>query len=178
MSLIKIPISRGMLDYASEASKVTAVKRTIASPFDTLAGLLGELVFAEYIYNDFTQHNLYDTKGKADFFNEIEIKTSAFPFRENLNLLVRSDYAKKRKPLYYIQIILDIPSRNSKKIDIDTNGIICGYATSKDIDRAPLRDFGSKFGGYGGYECHFIPINRLKPIREVKKFIDKNFINS
>ena len=165
-----------MLEYASEAAKVTAVHRTVASPYDTIAGLIGELIFAEYIYGDFKKHNLYDTKGKSDFFDEIEIKTSAFPFRDNLNLLVRSDYAKKRKPKFYIQIILDIPSRNSKQIDPGVEGIICGYATADDIDNAPLKDFGSKFGGRGGYQCHFIQIGNLKDISLVKKYITDTFL--
>jgi hypothetical protein len=175
---IRIPITKSMLEYASEAAEVTAVNRTVTSPYDTVAGLLGELIFAEYVYQDFKKHNLYDTKGKSDFFNEIEIKTSAFPFRENLNLLVRADYAKKRKPKFYVQIILDIPTRNSKQIEPGVDGVICGFATAKDIDDAPLKDFGSKFGGRGGYQCHFIKINNLGDISEVKKYVQNVYLIS
>ena len=72
---IRIPITKSMLEYASEAAEVTAVNRTVTSPYDTVAGLLGELIFAEYVYQDFKKHNLYDTKGKSDFFNEIVFHT-------------------------------------------------------------------------------------------------------
>ncbi len=36
-----------MLAYAKEASHHTSVNRTIASPFDTIFGLLGELTFGQ-----------------------------------------------------------------------------------------------------------------------------------
>lgn len=157
-----ILITNDMFAYANEASKHTSVNRTIASPFDTLSGLLGELAFAQWFLGDWGKHDVYNTKGKSDFFNEIEIKTSAFPFSDRLNLLVREDYAQKRKPLFYVQTILNIPSRDTKKIEPGISIILAGYATAKEIDAAPLRDFGSKFGGRGGYRCHYIQISQLK----------------
>ena len=48
-----------------------------------------------------------ENKGEINFGN-IEIKTSSFPFNPKLNLLVREDYARKRKAPYYIQIIIDV----------------------------------------------------------------------
>lgn len=171
MNYIRIPVTDDMLKYAEEASKVTAVNRTIASPYDTISGLVGELVFAQLIYGDFRKHNLYDTKGRPDFFDEIEIKTSAFPFSEKLNLLVRQDYAVKRKPKFYVQVILDIENRNIRSLPSGIDGIICGYANHIDVDAAPLRDFGSKFGGKGGYRCHFIQVNKLRPIQDVIDYI-------
>ena len=94
----------------------------------------------------------------------IEVKTSAFPWSEKLNLLVRKDYAEKRQPAYYVQVIVDTPDR---KADDIAPGLICrisGWATPEEVDAAPLRDFGSKFGGRGGYQCRYIAIKNLRPM--------------
>lgn len=151
-----------MLAYAKEASIHVSVNRTVASPFDTVTGVLGELAFAEWLIGDWKKHDVYRTKGLSDFFNEIEIKTSAFPFSDKLNLLVREDYAKKRKPKFYVQTILNLPNRYTKEIQVGFEVVIAGYATANELDNAPLKDFGSKFGGRGGYRCHFIQISNLK----------------
>lgn len=166
---LSVLITNEMLAYANEASNHTSVNRTIASPFDTLSGLLGELAFANWLLGDWRKHDVYSTKGKSDFFNEIEIKTSAFPFSDRLNLLVREDYAKKRKPLFYVQTILSLPNRDSKLIEAGLSIILAGYATAAEVDAAPLKDFGSKFGGRGGYRCHFIQISKLKDMSLFKE---------
>mgnify|MGYP001349162317 FL=1 len=168
MEEAKVIITQEMIDYCREAIPVVQVHRTKASPYDTLGGLLGELIFAEWFLGSWREHNVYDTKGKEDFFNEIEIKTSIFPFSKNLNLLVREDYASKRKPKFYIQIILDIENRNQKIIPAGTNGILAGFASHKEVDQAPLKDFGSKFGNKGGYRCRYISIRNLHPISKFK----------
>lgn len=93
---------------------------------------------------------------------DVEVKTSAFPFRETLNLLVREDYGKKRKPPFYVQVILDVGSGRASHIEPGTPAIISGWATAEEVDAAPLRDFGSKFGGPGGYRCYHIPIHTLR----------------
>ena len=153
-------------DMISEAKKLineVKVNRTIASEIDTLTGILGEFVFAEYLYGDWEKHNVGKNKGESDF-SDIEIKTSAFPFNERLNLLVREDYAKKRKPKFYVQIIIDVESRTAKEIKPNTRAIICGWATSEMVDAAPKRDMGSKVGDRGGYLSHFININDLNDL--------------
>jgi len=157
-----------MLDEALRLVPTTQVKRTIASNIDTLAGHLGEFAFAQFYFGDWKKNNVGKNKGKTDFQN-FEIKTSAFPFSEKLNLLVREDYAMKRKPKFYVQIILDVDSRNANTISPNTKAYICGFATAEDIDNAPLKDFGSKLSERGGYKCKYISIKNLKPIEELRR---------
>ena len=161
-------ITEEMLAEAQRLIPATRVRRTIASRIDTLTGHLGEFVFAKYLYQDWQKHHVGQNRGEADF-EDIEIKTSAFPFSEKLNLLVREDYAKKRKPAFYVQIIIDVDTRAASEIPVGTRAYVCGYATAVEVDTAPKRDFGSKFGGDGGYRCHYIRIDKLHPIDSFAK---------
>jgi hypothetical protein len=160
-----VTITLEMIEKAKTLIPQTQVNRTIASKIDTLTGHLGEFVFAQWLYGDWTKNSVGNNKGKADFDN-IEIKTSAFPFNENLNLLVRQDYAQKRKPTYYVQIIIDVPTRKATEILPNTVAYICGFATATMVDAAPLRDFGSKIASSGGYLCHYIAIRNLQPMNK------------
>ncbi|WP_156929547.1 hypothetical protein [Paracoccus sp. J55] len=162
MAYIDVPITHEMLEVAKQTVDQVKVNRTVASPYDTLAGLLGEMAVAEWFYGDWRKHDLTNTKGKADILDRIEVKTSAFPFRDTLNLLVREDYAAARRPECYIQVIIDQPDRYSKSIEPGTIARISGWATSDEVDQAPRRDFGSKGGGSGGYQCHYIAIRNLR----------------
>jgi len=154
-----------MIRSAEEKVPYTNVNRTVASRIDTLTGLLGEYAFAQYLYGDWRMNRAEENRGREDF-DGVEVKTSAFPYSDRLHLLVREDYAAKRKPSYYVQIIIDVPDRKAESIASGTVAYICGYATSAEVDDAPKRDFGSKRGGDGGYRCHYIPLGRLHPISE------------
>ena len=167
-------IDQDILNISLEAASKVSINRTKTSPYDIQTGVIGEVVFAKWFLGDIHKHNFYSTKGKSDFFDEIEIKTSAYPLSNNLNLLVREDYAIKRKPKYYIQMILDIKDKNVKKIDINTKIYIIGYATSDDVDKAALKDFGSKFKGDANYKCKYIPFNKLRPIINFKNVYKGN----
>lgn len=156
-------IDQEMLDAATTASKYTEVNRTKTSPYDTVLGLVGELVFAKWYLKDWKLHDMYNTKGKADFFDKIEVKTSAHPYQDNLHLLVREDYARKRKPDFYVQILIDVP-RETKAIASGMKAILIGYAVHEQVDEAPLKDFGSKLGGDAGYRCHYVPFSKLLPM--------------
>lgn len=162
-----IVITQVMIDEAKRLIPQTKVERTIASKIDTLTGHLGEFVFAQFMFNDWTKHRVGQNKGESDF-GDFEIKTSAFPFSERLNLLVREDYARKRKPKFYVQIIIDVASHLADSIPAETKAFICGYATSEEVDKAPLKDFGSKLSAKGGYRCHYISIKNLKPADELR----------
>jgi hypothetical protein len=162
-----IIISEEMIAEALRLIPQTKVERTIASGIDTLTGHLGEFVFAQFYFGDWKKHRVGKNKGETDFDN-IEIKTSAFPFNEKLNLLVREDYARKRKPSFYVQIIIDVSSSKADSITVGTKAFLCGYASAKEVDEAPLKDFGSKLANAGGYKCHYIPITKLKSVSELK----------
>ncbi len=44
---------------------------------------------------------------------------------------------------------------DDRKANIITAGAkayLCGFATAESVDNAPLKDFGSKLGGAGGYK--------------------------
>lgn len=154
-----------MLDEAAKFVNSVEVKRTKASPFDTLAGILGEFAFAQFLYGDFRKNNIGNNKGKNDF-RDVEVKTSAFPFSTKLHLLVREDYKEKRKPPFYVQIILNLKSTDATEIPAGTQAILCGFATSEEIERAPKKDFGSKIDGSESYLCYYIPITKLHPMRD------------
>jgi len=167
MEIPFIIITQPMLDEALSLIEEVKVKRTKASDIDTLTGIIGEFVFAQFYYNDWKLHMVGKNKGDVDF-PDIEIKTSSFPFNKNLNLLVREDYALKRKPKYYVQIIIDVTERRANSIPVGTKAYICGYASSNEVDKGIKKDMGSKYGGSGGYLCHCIPIIDLHPISELK----------
>ena len=168
----KIEITSEMIQAARKLIKTVQVKRTVASPIDTLTGILGEFVFAQYFYGDWHKHRVGVNRGTADF-PDIEIKTSAFPFSENLNLLVREDYAHKRKPAFYVQIILDLSTAPGGKISQGTKAYLCGFSGTDEVDAAPKKDFGSKFGGRGGYRCHYIPVKKLHPMEKFSQIYQK-----
>jgi hypothetical protein len=161
MKFIDVMISKEMIKEAKNSVEKVKVNRTVASPIDTIVGLIGEFAFAEWFYGNWKEHDHLNTKGQIDFINQIEVKTSAYPFRENLNLLVREDYAKKRKPNCYVQTIIDTPKPYVNDI---LPGWICrlsGWASHKELIDAPIKDFGAKGGGRGGYRCFYIPIYKL-----------------
>ncbi len=166
-----------MLDEATKFVSAVEVKRTKASPFDTLTGILGELAFAEYFYGDFRKNNVGNNKGKSDF-RDVEIKTSAFPFSTHLHLLVRADYKEKRKPPFYIQIILNIPHTDSADIPVGTQAILCGFATSDEVEHAPKKDFGSKLCSSDSYECFYIPIMKLHPMTDFARVLERHRIQN
>jgi len=165
MDLPVIEITQEMIDYAEKKIDEVRVHRTQASKIDTLAGVIGEFVFAQYYYGDWKKNFVGTNKGKSDF-RDVEIKASAFPFNEHLNLLVREDYAQKRKPPFYIQIIISVKDNKADRIVAGTKAFICGFATTKEVDNAPTKDFGSKLSSKGGYKCHYIPIKSLHPMNE------------
>lgn len=156
-------ITKEMITEAKRFIPTTEVNRTKASKIDTLTGHLGEFVFAEYFFGNYKKHNVGNNKGKTDF-DRIEIKTSVFPFNPKLNLLVREDYAQKRKPDFYVQIIIDTDNPKADNIPPGTLGYLCGYADSNQVDNSPKKDFGSKISKKGGYKSHYINIKELRPM--------------
>ena len=162
----RVTITGEMLREASAWAQRVKMQRTVTSPIDALVGVLGEMAFAQYLFDDWHRHQLGANKGKADF-DTIEVKASAFPFSPRLHLLVREDYAHSRKPMCYVQVIIDVASQ-TRDVPVNTEAVLCGYATAAEVDAAPLKDFGSKLGGRGGYRCHYVPLMRLHPIADLR----------
>lgn len=162
MRCIDVTITEEMLKYARGAEEDVRVHRTRASKIDSLTGIIGELAFAQWFLGDWRAHDVRDTKGRPDILDAIEIKTSAYPWSLSLNLLVREDYAQKRRPDYYVQTIVDTPTKNAQDIEPGWVCRISGWATPKEVDAADKRDFGAKSGGRSGYQCHYISINNLQ----------------
>lgn len=155
-----------MLKEAHRLVPLAKVDRTVASRIDTLTGHLGEFVVAKYLFGDWRKNTVGANKGQVDF-KDIEVKTSAFPLNNKLNLLVREDYAQKRKPRFYVQVIIDVATENADNVPEGTRAYVCGYATYSEVDSAPLKDFGSKLAKKGGYRCHYISISKLHPATEL-----------
>src|SRR5437763_1264572 len=95
-----VVLSAEMIRAAEQLVPDVQVFRTRTSPVDTLGGALGEFAFAEWFTGSWKNHEVGTNKGRADFQNLVEVKTSVYPFRENLNLVIREDYGGKYKPLY------------------------------------------------------------------------------
>jgi len=161
-----VVLTKEMIDEAKRLIPQTKVDRTVTSKIDTLTGHLGEFAFAQFMFGDWKKNFVGKNKGNVDF-PDFEIKTSAFPLNPKLNLLVREDYAQKRKPRFYVQIIIDVASHLADSVPEGTKAYLCGYATGEEVSKAPLKDFGSKFGNRGGYKCHYISINNLKPVADL-----------
>lgn len=166
MTYIDIIVTQEMIDAARMNIDKARVNRTVASPIDTLTGIIGEYAFGQWFLGDWRNHDVHAAKGRADFDDRIEVKCSAYPFSDRLNLLVREDYAEKRQPECYVQTIIDTPCRNARDIEAGWICRLSGWATSQDVDSAPLRDFGAKGGGRGGYRCRYIEIRDLNPMNE------------
>lgn len=171
---VDVRIDEAMLSSAQSTVATVRVHRTQASPYDTLVGILGEFAFAQWWRGSWEMHEVGDNRGDIDFSDGVEVKTSAFPFSDRLNLLVRSDYAKARAPDAYVQVILCIPRRDSRSIAPGTIARLSGWASHRELVDAPQRDFGSKFGGRGGYMCHFIPIHSLHPMATLRTWMHPN----
>jgi hypothetical protein len=168
---VVIPITAEMVHEAQQIAPRVAVARTKASPIDDLAGVLGEMTFAQYWLGDWHQHRVGRNKGQPDF-PDIEVKASAYPYRESLHLLVRQSYALERKPRFYVQVVINVAEPHVTDIAPETLALICGFATTQEVDAAPLRDFGSKYGGDGGYRCRHIVLTKLHPIERLRAAYD------
>jgi len=164
---VAIPITAEMVHAAQQITPRVAVARTKASPVDTLAGVLGEMTFAQYWLGDWRSHRVGRNKGQPDF-PDIEVKASAHPYHERLHLLVREDYALKRKPRFYVQVVINVAEPQATDVGPDTLALVCGFATAEEVDAAPLRDFGSRYGGDGGYRCRHIVLTKLHPIEQLR----------
>lgn len=140
------------------------VHRTRTSAVDTLGGALGEFAFCEWFTGSWENHEVGSNKGKADFRGLVEVKTSVFPFREKLNLVIREDYGAKFKPLY-VQIIIDVADKREKRIHDGIRAVLCGFATHEQATAKPAAHMNMPFG-MTPYKAFTTPIGELSPMSE------------
>lgn len=160
-----IEITEEIFCYAQEMIAKTRVYRTQASQHDTMTGNLGELAFAEWYFGDWRKNTLGASKGRPDF-GDIEIKTSAYPFRESLNLKVRSDYADRRTPSHYVQQIINIPARGAPPA-VGQKVVICGFCVGSDLKQiGQLKPEITNTSSAAGYSCWNVSLSKLSPMSE------------
>jgi hypothetical protein len=153
-----------MLEEAARLAPTVKVARTQESEVDTLGGILGEFAFAEWFTGDWrSAHEVGRNKGRADFRGVVEVKTSVYPFRETLHLVVREDYGGKPKPLY-VQLIVSTDAAAKKSIVPGTRAILCGYAYHADVAAAKLLTMPMGGGRFTRYRTFQIPIYSLRPM--------------
>ena len=151
-----------MLAAARALIAQVQVHRTRTSPVDTLGGNLGEMAFAQWFTGAWQNHEVGRNKGRADFRGVVEVKASVFPFRENLNLVIREDYGARSTPLY-VQLIIDVADRAEKRIEAGTPVVLCGFTTH---ERATARPPTPMRAGRGQtpYRAFLTPIAELSPM--------------
>lgn len=158
-----VAITAEMLDAAKQLSEKVRVHRTRESHVDALGGVIGEFAFSQWMTGDWRNHEVGSNKGRADFQDIVEVKSSVYPFQENLNLVIREDYGYKFKPLY-VQVIINVASKVEKSILPGVNVILCGFASHEEATARgaqPMRKYG---GGFTSYGVFMTPISNLRPM--------------
>lgn len=151
-----VTLTDEMIRAAEALVPKVKVARTPTSPVDTLSGALGEFAFSEWFTGSWENHEVGSNKGKADFRGLVEVKTSVYPFKESLNLVIREDYGWKFKPLY-VQVIIDVAN---KRIGAGNSAIICGFATHEQATAKPAARMQTR-SGPTPYKAFTTPISQL-----------------
>ncbi|MEP3667920.1 MAG: hypothetical protein ABJN42_14445 [Roseibium sp.] len=139
------------------------VNRTQESKQDTIVGIVGELAFAQWFMGDWRLLKPAHTKGKADIADRIEIKSSAYPMSVDLNLVVREDYAEKRQPEAYVQMILDTPAGGAS-IEPGMTCFVTGWTVHDRVIQDPPEYLKSQKNKRTGYKSYLVPIPELRPM--------------
>ncbi len=172
MERIVVKITADHLAAAERLVPHNGIARTKVSAVDTLGGILGELVFAEWLTGDWRNHEVGSNKGRADLMGLLEVKTSVYPYSERLNLVIREDYGAKFKPVY-VQLIVDIPDKANKAITAGLPVIICGFATHAEAVSRPPRALPMGQGRETPFKVFTTPITRLRPMAEFRRFLQQ-----
>lgn len=169
---LKRPVIQITAEHIEEAKALVPanqVHRTRVSPVDTLGGIIGEFVFAQWLTGDWRNHEVGTNKGKADLFGLVEVKTSIYPFKESLNLVIREDYGAKFKDVY-VQNIINVADAFRKEIVPGTEAIICGFATHEQATSKPAHPMTMRGGLKTPYKVFTVPISELRPMTEFRDF--------
>jgi len=167
-----IELTAEHIDAAQALVPANRVHRTRVSPVDTLGGILGEFAFAQWLTGDWRKHEVGSNKGKADLLGLVEVKTSIYPFKETLNLVIREDYGAKFKDVY-VQNIINVADGYRKDIVPGTQAIICGFATHEEATSKPAQPMTMRGGMKTPYGVFTVPISQLRPMSEFKDFFQR-----
>tara|TARA_Y100001949_G_scaffold160648_1_gene152402 strand:- start:658 stop:1185 length:528 start_codon:yes stop_codon:yes gene_type:complete len=164
--MLYVEITPDMMRYANSLHSKLKMDRTVESEIDSLIGLMGELVFASWFYGDYMKGNtlaeIKENYGQPDFDRKYEIKASCHKYSENLNLPVREDYAKKRTPQYYIQVLFDT---EKPAIDTHTRALLIGWI---DGYQATEGKEPQTMGRVTSFKCYLTPFKQLHPMSDLK----------
>lgn len=165
-----ILITAEMLTAARQLEEQVRVHRTRVSTVDSLGGILGEFAFAQWLFGDWRRHEVGDNKGRADLLDAIEVKTSIYPFRETLNLVIREDYGAKFKPVY-VQLIIDVRDPKEKLIVPGLPVILCGFASHAEATAGPAEQMPMGGGRMTPFKAFTTPISRLHPMADFREHL-------
>jgi len=166
-----IEITREHIEEAKLLVPNNQVHRTRVSPVDTLGGIIGEFIFTQWLTGDWRDHEVGTNKGKADLFGLIEVKTSIYPFKETLNLVIREDYGAKFKDVY-VQNIINVADAYRKDIVPGTQAIICGFATHEQATSKAAQPMTMRGGMKTPYKVFTVPIAQLQPMDGFRPFFE------
>lgn len=158
-----IELTGEQIEAAQTLVPENRILRTRVSPVDTLGGILGEFAFAQWLTGDWRNHEVGSNKGRADLFGLVEVKTSIYPFKETLNLVIREDYGAKFKDVY-VQNIINVKDGHRKEIEPGTQVIICGFATHEQATSTPAQPMTMRGGMKTPYKVFTVPIAQLSPM--------------
>lgn len=167
MDMPRIGITEEMFAEARRLEEAVRVHRDQSSLQDSLTGLLGEFAFVQWFTGNWRDHAAALTRGRSDIANRIELKTSAFPMNAHLNLVVREDYASKRRPDAYVQMIIDVPSHDRTVVP-GLDCLITGWATHDMVLAQAPRHMSAKTALHTAYRSHLVPIASLRPMADFR----------
>ncbi len=164
MCYIDIEITPEMLAAADEFVLNVMKARATVTTRSPQTFLIAEFAFAQWFLGDWRRHNFRETNCETNFMDSTEIRSSARPFRNTLNLLAKQPYVDRRNADYYVCVIIDAPVIHPTEIQAGWICKICGWETNAKVKRALKRDVGKGNDRYAGYKSYAILISDLQPM--------------
>lgn len=163
---IRVKIDAALRARALAEAPVRQMRRTRASPADAYLGVLGELAWAVWRYGDAAQFDTLHTKGQVDdALDGAEIKTSKTRVDARSHLMVREDYAQKRRAAFYVLALVPFAQADGAETDV----FLCGWATHDELmAHPPVERVSRHTGKPQGYKCYEIVCTDLHAMKELK----------
>ena len=136
----------------------TIIERDSGSPTDHLVGMLGEMMFVQWLWGDWRYQDPARNHGKVDIDGRIEVKSSAVQIDVARFMLAREDYVRARQAEIYVQCIFGTAFRGDHAIVAGMTCRIAGWASHAELAAAPLKTFTDKHGDLQNYANHALPL--------------------